>query len=166
MVKLLGALGVFCALSWCGARCALWYRRRTACLAAWQSALREGERMLCELGMQTAEWLNWMRTQPGFAAFAQRCLAKLGGESAFSQLWRESILAAEFPLEENELALLCSVGEVIGRYDAAGQRAALHTARSRLSECEKRAEAEVHSKGKMWSVLGVSAGVLAVVLLY
>ena len=166
MVKLLGALAIFCTLSGCGLRCAHWYRRRTVCLALWQSALREGERMLCTMGVQTSEWLDWMCTQPALAAFARRCLAGLGGELRFARLWRESLYQAEFPLEKNELELLASIGDVIGRYDAADQRAALDAARSRLQSCELRAEVEVGSKGKMWSVLGLSAGALAVVLLY
>ena len=122
--------------------------------------------MLCTLGMQTSEWLRWMRTQPNLAAFAQHCLAGLGGEMRFAQLWRESLYQAEFPLEKNELEILASIGAVIGRYDAADQQAALTAARSRLQSCEMRAEAEAVSRGKMWSVLGLSAGALAVVLLY
>ena len=63
MLRLLGALGVFCALSWCGFQRALWYRQRVDCIAAWQNALREGERQLCDLGIQTPEWLGWIREQ-------------------------------------------------------------------------------------------------------
>ena len=132
MLRLLGALGVFCALSWCGFQKALWYRQRVECIAAWQNALREGERQLCDLGIQTPEWLGWMREQKLLSAFAERCQIGLERSDSLSAAWRAALIQAKFPLEKDELSVLVSVGEVVGRYDNAGQRAALRSAQDRL----------------------------------
>ena len=166
MLKLLGALGVFCALSWCGFQRAFWYRRRVDCLAAWQSALREGERQLCDLGIQTPEWLAWMRKQKLLGTFAEQCRADLERSGSFSAAWRAALTQTEFPLGKDELWVLESLSDVIGRCDSAGQRAALRAAQDRLELYARQAEEEKRRLGKMWSVLGLSAGALAVVLLY
>ena len=117
MLRLLGALGVFCALSWCGFQRALWYRQRVDCIAAWQNALREGERQLCDLGIQTPEWLGWIREQKLLSAFAEQCQIGLERSDSLSAAWRAALIQAEFPLEKDELSVLASVGEVVGRYD-------------------------------------------------
>lgn len=166
MLRLLGALGVFCVLSWCGLQKALWYCRRVDCLAAWQSTLREGERQLCDLGIQTPEWLDWMQKQKTLGAFAEQCRAGLERSGSFSAAWRAALAQAEFPLEKDELWVLESLSDVIGRCDIAGQRAALRSAQDRLELYACRAGEEKRRLGKMWSVLGLSAGALAVVLLY
>lgn len=166
MLRLLGALSVFCALSWCGFQRALWYRQRVECIAAWQNALREGERQLCDLGIQTPEWLGWMREQKLLSAFAEQCQIGLERSDSLSAAWRAALIQAEFPLEKDELSVLMSVGGVVGRYDNAGQRAALRSAQDRLELYARRAGEEKQRMGKMWPVLGLSAGALAVVLLY
>ena len=166
MLRLLGALGVFCAMSWCGFQRALWYRQRVDCIAAWQNALREGERQLCDLGIQTPEWLGWMREQKLLSAFAEQCQIGLERSDSLSAVWRAALIQAEFPLEKDELSVLMSVGEVVGRYDNAGQRAALRSAQDRLELYARQAGEEKQRMGKMWPMLGLSAGALAVVLLY
>ena len=61
---------------------------------------------------------------------------------------------------------MAALGAVIGRYDVAQQRPALAAAGRRLEEHMLQAEEEKRRLGRMWSVLGVSAGLLAVVMLY
>ncbi len=97
MLRLLGALSVFCALSWCGFQRALWYRQRVECIAVWQNALREGERQLCDLGIQTPEWLGWMREQKLLSAFAEQCQIGLERSDSLSAAWRAALIQAKFP---------------------------------------------------------------------
>ncbi len=166
MLKALGAAGVFCTLSWCGAHRAGWYRRRLNCLLAWQSALLEAERMLCDLGSSTPSYLEWLKSQPMTRPMAERCLELLQEEQGMAQAWGQALEGAEFPLTAEELCPLVALGNVLGRYDATEQRIALAETRARLGGQIALAEEEKRRLSRMWSVLGVSGGLLAVVLLY
>ena len=107
-----------------------------------------------------------MREQKLLSAFAERCQIGLERSDSLSAVWRAALIQAEFPLEKDELNVLASVGEVVGRYDNAGQRAALRSAQDRLDLYARQAGEEKQRLGKMWPVLGLSAGALVVVLLY
>jgi stage III sporulation protein AB len=166
VVRQLGALAVFSSLSWCGFARARWYRRRLACLAQWQQALLEGERMLCDLGQPTLDYLIWMQTQPQLASVGRACLSSIRQEQPFGTAWRSSLGQAGLPLGRDELQTLAELGNALGRLDSAQQRVALQSARLRLSRYQVAAEEDRQRLGRMWSALGVCAGVLAVVLLY
>lgn len=166
MLKALGALAVFLGLSWCGFQRAGWYRRRLRCLEAWHRGVLEGERMLCDLGESTPAFLERLGQEPPLGEMARDCLDRLGREQHLAPAWTGALKAAGLPLTEEEQHTVAALGAVIGRYDVTQQRPALEAARLRLEEHLVRAEEEKGRLGRMWSVLGVSAGVLAVVLLY
>ncbi len=166
MMKLLGAVVLFSGIAWCGRQRALWYQLHLNCLNSWQRSLLEGERRLCDLGMQTENYLQWMARQPELAQAANRCLIGLEREESFSTTWTSALRAAEFPLYQEELDTLTALGEVLGQYEEQRQRQSLSYAETRLREAIRRAEEEQRRLGKMWRLLGVGAGVFAVVLLY
>lgn len=166
MLKLLGAVVVFGALSWCGIHRSGWYTRRLDCLQTWQQALLEGERMLCDLGESTPEYLERLRELPGMGAMAEQCLARLDQEERLEPAWRHGVESAHFPLSGEEQRMILSLGSVLGRYEAEEQRQSLRGAQQRLLGRIALAEEEKARLGRMWSVLGISAGVLAVILLY
>ncbi len=166
MLKALGGLAVFCALSWCGFHRAGWYARRIACLEAWRGAALEGERMLCDLEESTPRFLERLAAENPLETMARSCLARLGRGERLEKAWTEALEEAAMPLTEEERRTIAALGAVIGRYDVAMQRPALIAARRRLEGHLLQAEEEKHRLGRMWSVLGVSAGILAVVLLY
>lgn len=166
MLKLAGAAAVLFAFSWCGIHRCGWYARRLDCLLTWQNALLEGERMLCDLGESTPAYLEQLREAPGLGAMAERCLHRLAQEERLELAWCGAVEESAFPLTVEEKRTILSLGTVLGRYDAQEQRQALYAARQRLEVQIVRAEEEKVRLGRMWSVLGISAGVLAVVLLY
>lgn len=166
MLKALGALAVFLGLSWCGFQGAGWYRRRLNCLEAWHRGVLEGERMLCDLGETTPAFLERLGREPPLRQMARSCLVRLDRQEGLESAWTGALEDAGMPLKEEERHALAALGAVIGRYDVSQQRPALEAARSRLEEQMVRAEEEKGRLGRMWSVLGVSAGVLAVVMLY
>lgn len=166
MLKALGALAVFCGLSWCGFQRAGWYRRRLDCLEAWHRGVLEGERMLCELGETTPVFLERLAMEPPLKEMARNCLDRLDREERLEPAWTGALASASLPLSQEEQRTVAALGTVIGRYDISQQRPALEAARSRLEEHLARAEEEKVRLGRMWSVLGLSAGVLAVVMLY
>lgn len=166
MLKAFGALAVFLGLSWCGFQRAGWYRRRLRCLEAWHRGVLEGERMLCDLGETTPAFLKRLEREPPLREMAQGCLDRLAREQRLESAWSGALESAGLPLTQEERRTVAALGAVIGRYDVSQQRPALEAARSRLEEQMARAEEEKGRLGRMWSVLGVSAGVLAVVMLY
>lgn len=166
MLKALGALAVFCGLSWCGFQRAGWYRRRLDCLEAWHRGVLEGERMLCQMGETTPAFLERLALEPPLQEMARNCLDRLGREERLEPAWTGALASSSLPLSQEEQRTVAALGAVIGRYDVAQQRPALEAARSRLEEHLVRAEEEKTRLGRMWSVLGLSAGVLAVVMLY
>ncbi len=166
MLKLVGAAVLFSALSWCGWQKAQWYQRHLECLNCWRRSLIEGERQLCDLGVQTADYLEWLATQPELTGAAKRCLSGLEWEEKFSLTWTSALREAEFPLYADELDTLTALGEVLGQYEESRQRQSLTYAETRLQDAIQRAEEEKRRLGKMWRLLGMGAGVFAVVLLY
>lgn len=166
MLKLIGAVVLFSGISWCGWQKALWYQRHLECLNCWRRSLIEGERQLCDLGMQTAAYLEWLAQQPELENMARRCLNGLEWEERFSITWTSTLREGKFPLYEDELDSLAALGEVLGQYDEERQRQSLAYAGTRLLDAIRRGEEEKRRLGKMWRLLGMGAGAFAVVLLY
>lgn len=165
-MKLVGAVVLFAGMSWCGWQKALWYQRHLDCLNCWRRSLIEGERQLCDLGMQTSAYLEWLSNQPCLKQMAERCLSGLEWEERFSITWTSAIREAKFPLYEDELDTVNALGEVLGQYDESRQRQSLSYACVRLQDAIRRGEEEKQRLGKMWRLLGMGAGAFAVVLLY
>ena len=166
MLKLLGALGVFSALSWLGIEKGSWYIRRHRCLQQWHQALLEGERLLCDLNCPTEEFLLWMSNCPGLGKMGRRCQELLGYEERLEPAWSQALVEASFPLQEDELRLLGELGHTLGRYDGEEQRRYIRVCLHRLEDCLLRAEEEKLRLSRMWSVIGLSCGAMAVVLLF
>ena len=96
-----------------------------------------------------------------------RCRAKLDGlgERPLSQLWREAVAETPLELEEPERRALEELGDVLGRYDGEGQRAALARTRAELSRALGLAREKQEKQGRMYQVLGLTAGAFLAILL-
>lgn len=157
---------VFCALSWGGFHRAAWYTRRLKCLEAWKGAVLEAERVLCDRGAATSDCLEAIGRDALLHSFARTCAEELGREQPMGRCWAKALEAAEFPLKEEETACLLELGRVLGQYEGEQQRVVLRETGARLTRYGERAWEERRRLARMWSVLGMSAGVLLVVLLY
>ena len=62
-------------------------------------------------------------------------------------------------------AALLPLGEVLGRYEAQGQREAIAQARAALDRERERAEGEKLRMGRVYQALGLSGGAFLVILL-
>lgn len=166
MLRAAGAAMVFGALAWCGFRRAGWYTRRMRCLEAWQSAVLEGERVLCDRGAATVDFLESIRQDGLLEPFARSCVEALKAERPMHLAWQQALEQAGFPLKEEELACLAELGRVLGQYEGEQQRVVLRETGAKLARYGTCAWEERGRLGKMWSMLGLSAGVLLVVLFY
>lgn len=88
----------------------------------------------------------------------------LNGRS-FSKVWHQAAEACQMRLETADLCLLEQLGGVLGRYDAESQKQALAASVSRLEEQRVQAEEQRARLGKVYGMLGVTAGVFLMILL-
>lgn len=86
-------------------------------------------------------------------------------ERPLFDLWKQCMLDELPELTPCDLDALLALGEILGRYDAEGQRNAIAAARSRLSDCLADAREERRRKGRVYGALSVTAGMFAVILL-
>lgn len=169
MLKLVGAVLLAGGAAFLGFSAAAQLERRVKALRAMLGALESLERELSFRLAPMPELLEELtrRTQPPINAFFARCLAGLDtlGEHTLSELWNESLEAVPMNLGPEERQVLRELGGILGRYDGDGQREALALSRTQLSQCLTSAVEERTRLGRVYGVLGLTAGALTVILL-
>lgn len=83
----------------------------------------------------------------------------------FQQIWRDAAEASQMRLEREDMDLLEKLGSVLGRYDGDSQRQALEIAGARLESQRAAAAAQRVRLGRVYGVLGLTAGLFLVILL-
>lgn len=169
MLKLMGALLLAGGAAFLGFSAAARLERRVRALRAFMGALERLERELSFRLTPMPELLAGLseHTPPPINAFFARCLAGLEhlGEYDLSHVWREALERAPMDLGYEELSVLGELGGILGRYDGEGQREALALTRARLAQCMDSAAEERTRLGRVYGVLGLTAGALLVILL-
>ena len=88
------------------------------------------------------------------------------GEKSFGELWREALEGeSDLLLGDREREVLSGLGDVLGRYDAAGQREALQAAGAELERCLRRAEEDRDRLGRVYTALGLGSGAMLALML-
>ena len=106
-------------------------------------------------------------SEPARYLFA-RCREHLEelGERTFGQIWSRAVEAeSELLFTQEERMLLEELGEVLGRYDADGQIAALKRTEETLRACLERAREDRRRLGRVYTALGVGSGAMLAILL-
>ncbi len=168
MIRLLGSLLVTGACLWAGWSRRQWYRRRRQTLSDFCHAFARMEAELSEHETETAALLSLMATGAGRAEpFFRRCLG--GMEQLeyrpFSEIWMNALTQSDLPLRQEELALLGRGGRLLGRYDGKAQALLLSQLRREMERCLEHAREEERRQGKTAVLLGLTAGLMAVMLL-
>ena len=125
-----------------------------------------------ELGWRLAELPEALDLAAGAsggraAGFFLRCAqgaAHLEG-SPFRKVWREALEDSRLRLGREDRAPLEQLGTVLGRYDGDSQRQALESAAARLEQRQAIAAEDRKRLGRVYGVLGVTAGLFLVILL-
>ena len=170
MLKLAGALLLMTGAACLGFGAAAQLKARVNCLMAFTAALEQMER---ELGFRLTPMPELMSKLSHTAAapadlFFARCREEMAqlGMRTFGELWRTALNdEPELLLEPAERQILASLGDVLGRYDADGQRQALATAIAELGECLRQARQERDRLGRVYATLGLGAGAMLVIIL-
>lgn len=98
-----------------------------------------------------------------FAQCARRARAPDG--QAFQEVWRSELDAALLRLKPEDRVLLERLGPVLGRYDGDSQRLALEEGAAGLRALQGAAADERNRLGRVYGVLGVTAGLFLAILL-
>ena len=101
----------------------------------------------------------------GFFAFCARGSRQLAGTS-FRTLWSRGLEQCPLRLSREDRALLEQLGTVLGRYDGDSQRQAVENVLTGLDRQRAQAEDDRRRLGRVYGVLGLTAGLfLALVLI-
>lgn len=98
-----------------------------------------------------------------FARCAQGARARDG--RPFRQVWGDGLSTAPLRLAAEDKSFLERLGPVLGRYDGDSQRLALEEASAGLRDLRDGARDDRRRLGRVYGVLGVTAGLLAAILL-
>ena len=100
-----------------------------------------------------------------FFSFGAQQSKRLAG-TPFRTLWSKGLEQCPLRLNREDRSLLEQLGPVLGRYDGDSQRQAVENALASLSRQLARAEDDRRRLGRVYGVLGVTAGLfLALVLI-
>ena len=169
MLRAVGALLLVGGAGFLGFAAAAGLGRRVKSLRIFLAALELMEREIAFRLTPMPDLLEDLagRMPPPVSVFFARCRAGLGGlgEKDLGLLWREGLEEVPMDLGPEERELLGELGDVLGRYDGEGQRAALERTRLALEETLRRAEEDKIRQGRMYGVLGLTAGAFLVIML-
>lgn len=167
-MKWLGCAFALCACGALGWSAARELKLRVEQLRAMMAALEEMERELsCRLTPMPELLAGLGERTPGAAGqFFARCAAGMEGlDGPFSRLWDEALAESGLSLAEEDRRVLAELGGTLGRYDAASQCSAIGQVRGRLAENLVCAAERRDRLGRVYGVLGLSAGAALVILL-
>ena len=168
MIRLMGAVLIAFSAAWLGLSAAGELGRRVRGLANLAVGLELLERELWERGSPLPEVLAQLaqRTEEPASTLLARSAAACSQleEEPFAKAWRRLVEGLEGMTPSGRAALL-PLGEVLGRYEAQGQREAIAQARAALERERARAEEEKLRMGRVYQALGLSGGGFLVILL-
>ena len=169
MLKLLGALLLAGGTAAIGFSAAAGLGRHIRTLRALLEALELMEReisfQLTPMDQLLERLAGRTRSPAGdFFACCRDGLDRLG-ERSLAGIWRDALAAIPMGLTPQERDTMDGLGDLLGRYDADGQSEALEQARLQLLQDLRRAEEEREKRGRMYRVLGLTAGAFLVIVL-
>lgn len=101
------------------------------------------------------------------AQFFSRCARESGQSDGqnFQQVWRDSLNGTPLRLAVGDKVLMERLGPVLGRYDGDSQRVALEDAAAGLRSLQGEASDDRRRLGRVYGMLGVTAGLFLAILL-
>jgi len=171
MIRIFGAALIIGGASAWGLFGVFRLRRRVAILAEFLRAIGT---IRCELQTrltpvpQLISQLTHDCAEPvaGFFTTLESRLDLLGERTLF-ELWSVALeQSPQLALTMPERAALCDVARALGRYDLAEQNAALTAAERELDRFRLNAEAQFRTDSKTRAVMGFSAGIFVVLMLF
>ena len=163
-MRLLGILLVAAACAGAGFLAAARLRRETIALERLILLTESASAYIRCQSPELADLLQLLADDCGEFRFLTEIAAKLRPGVPPSALWREAV-ERDTAVPEAAKDILCSLGEVLGTTDKAGQLSALALHRERLLRAAGESRDRSLRQGKLYRSLGLLGGAMAVVLL-
>lgn len=169
MIRALGGIMLLMGGTLMGRMAAARLSARVKTIGEMRAAVQVARREIAFSLLPVPELLKRMgaESEKPLKEFFVRCgeaLSQLERRS-LEEIWRVTLEQAELPVRHSEKELFASLGAVLGRYDQSGQEEALEFLQKELEESRIAAEEEQRRLGKVYQVLGVTAGGFLLVLL-
>ncbi|MGI6497496.1 MAG: stage III sporulation protein AB [Oscillospiraceae bacterium] len=168
MFRLIGAALVLIGGAGVGVGAAKELGRRTGTLSAFLAAL---DRMEAELTFRLTPMPELLSRLSGdlegpVGMFFSQCEQGLSalGDVPFSKVWNQALQEEGLALLPEDRVPLEQLGAVLGQYDVEGQRNAMEGVRHQLTLCLEAAKRKQGKIGRVYRALGISAGVLCILL--
>lgn len=150
--------------------CAVWHMNKRVCdlyqlILGLESMARELDYRLAPLPelLKLAEAATQTRVSMFFGLCAKGA-EHLNGRT-FQSVWQQAIEAGQLRLEPSDIAVLEQLGGVLGRYDAENQLQSLRETVAQIKAQYGEAGEERRRLGRVYSVLGITAGAFVMILL-
>lgn len=169
MLQIVGKCLLLAGMTIMGIQHTLSLKRRVSCLHEFLMALERLERELAFALLPVDVLLGQMRsgahgpTQHFFLSCEEQFCQR--GEERLEEIWSNLLQATALPLREEDRVLLQEIGRILGRYDGDSQRLAFQRIHGRVEESIRKAKEEAERMGKVYPVLGVTAGFFFIILL-
>lgn len=167
MTVLMGKVLVLVGCAALGLLRGLELKKRTACLSDFRRALGALSREMAFSLRSLPDLLAGVQGNGPAGVFFALCRVHFqssGGES-WTDSWQRALADAPLPLKEEDIQILRETGELLGRYDGDSQRQAMEGLLSRLEENLAEARVEEHRLFRVYTALGVTAGLFLCILL-
>lgn len=168
-MKLIGAVLILFGGSSMGICAARELQKRSHTLTQFLAALEQIQAELSFSLTPMPELLQRLKkeSEEPLKSFFGICAEGLSGlgDTSFSSVWNQALRLEILALRPEDCIPLEQLGTVLGRYDAEGQRATVGNVCVRLSQQLADAREKQEKMGRVYRTLGISAGVLCVLLL-
>lgn len=169
MLQILGKILVFLGISAFGLQYALGLKRRASYLRDFIGALERLERELSFALLPVDVLLAQMKESSRAAVrqFFVHCETRFltRGEERLEEIWTEALKVAAMPLSDEDKRLIQEIGGIMGRYDGDSQKQAFARIHDRLKVQQEEAAEEAARMGKVYTVLGLSIGLMVALML-
>lgn len=169
MLPILGKVLIFLGISTLGFQHARGLKQRASCLRDFLGALERLERELGFALLPVEVLLQQMKEGSRGAAqqFFHQCETRFRsrGEERLEEIWWEALQETPLPCSEEDKRLVQEIGGIMGRYDGDSQRQAFARIHDRLKMQQEEAAEESARMGKVYSVVGLSLGLILALLL-
>jgi stage III sporulation protein AB len=158
-----GTLGFICIIIGCGGLGVLAYLRlsdRVKTLAAFSSL---AGRLSCEIGFRLTPLPELPGRLPALSVFWDKMAYHPYGDESFSEAWSRA--ASRLDLPQIDRALLCEMGDILGRYDADNQSKTLLALREQLDISLGNARDKLKACGRLYASAGILGGLMLAVIL-
>lgn len=168
MIKLAGCITVIAGCSAAGIIKALSYKERCSELENILELIRVMEMEITykkEPLHKTFEKIAALK-ECWFCNLLRTCSRKLADSEDLKNAWDSSITdnLSACPLHEEDLIILRDITLGLGKSDTGGQKSILEPAVIRLEKALKNAKMQYEKQGRMYRGLGISAGIIIVIM--